>query len=588
MAIVAWWAVIVSVCVAYWPKARMSTMALVAGGALVALAVLSAVSLDWAGNAGGAYSEAVRAAGYAGVFALAAVAVTGRSGLRWLGGLALGLVIVGAIGLASRLLPGVDLGQDLPAFLPNAKTRLSAPVGYWNGLAAAMALAVVLLCGLSAAAGSRLGRALALAGLPVPVLTIFLASSRGGAGAAVVGIAVLLAVGPRRGRLVLGALAAAVGCALVVFAAAANDDVLNNTGTDGGPTVALLMLLVAAVLGASRYLLDPLSDRRGLPRRARQIVAAGLVAAAVIGLLALDPVRRVDEFATPPEGPGGDQPGFVTRHLAGAEGSGRVQFWESGLDAFASHPVRGLGAGGYEAWWQAEGELDMVIRDAHSLYVEQLAELGLPGLACVLLFFAAAAIGGVRRRLGEGQTTVAGVGLAVLATGAVSAGLDWSWELPIAFGPVVVAAAVLTTWRPDPDPAKPSRLALGLAAALAGWVAIVGSVLALAGTVKLEESREQTRGGDLSGALQSARQAASVEPWAAEPPLQEALVYERQGELDPARAAVARALERAPSDWTLWLVRARLATKSGDVATAERAISRARALNPRSPLFRVR
>src|SRR5919197_1147452 len=48
-------------------------------------------------------------------------------------GLLLGLTVTAAVALVSRLFPGLFSARGLPEFLPNAATRLSFPVGYWNG-----------------------------------------------------------------------------------------------------------------------------------------------------------------------------------------------------------------------------------------------------------------------------------------------------------------------------------------------------------------------------------------------------------------------------------------------------------------------
>ncbi len=61
------------------------------------------------------------------------------SARAWLGGLALGLVIVAGLALVSRFEPSFGGDQELGTFLPAAAGRLSYPIGYWNGLAAAMA-----------------------------------------------------------------------------------------------------------------------------------------------------------------------------------------------------------------------------------------------------------------------------------------------------------------------------------------------------------------------------------------------------------------------------------------------------------------
>jgi Tfp pilus assembly protein PilF len=86
-------------------------------------------------------------------------------------------------------------------------------------------------------------------------------------------------------------------------------------------------------------------------------------------------------------------------------------------------------------------------------------------------------------------------------------------------------------------------------------------------------------------ALSAARAARRLEPWAASPRLQLALVLEQDGDLDAARGQIQSAVERDPEDWRLWLVKSRLETKAGAPAVAAASYSRARALNPRSPLF---
>ena len=58
------------------------------------------------------------------------------------------------------------------------------------------------------------------------------------------------------------------------------------------------------------------------------------------------------------------------------------------------------------------------------------------------------------------------------------------------------------------------------------------------------------------------------------------------GALRPAETWIEKAIARDSEDWRLWLVAARLETKLGRVAAAERSLDRAVELNPRSPLFK--
>ena len=55
-----------------------------------------------------------------------------------------------------------------------------------------------------------------------------------------------------------------------------------------------------------------------------------------------------------------------------------------------------------------------------------------------------------------------------------------------------------------------------------------------------------------------------------------------QGSLRSALRYQAKAIDRAPEDWRLWVTSARLKIKAGDVRGAESDLKRARRLNPRA------
>jgi O-antigen ligase len=586
-ALLVWWAVIAGLVARVWPRARVPGTALAAGAGLLALGLLSALSMGWASDGGGAFAEAVRVAGYLGLFALVTVASPAAGARTWLAGLGLGLALVAVLAVGSRMQPSLFPDQDLARLLPSVRTRLSYPLNYWNGLGAAMALAIVLLCGLGAHARTRAGRALAVAAVPLPALALFLTSSRGGVLALAIGLVVLVAAGPARARvlagLAIGGGAAAVLIALADSRSAFVDARLHATGAAGqGHEMLAAAILVAAAAGALRFAVDrPLGALR-VPRALSAAVVGLVVVAAVVGLAASHPGRRIEDFKKPPAAPG-SQHGFVARHLASAEGSGRYQFWKAGIEAFRDEPLRGQGAGSYAEWWARKGDIAYYIRNAHSLFVETLAELGLLGGLALLVFFAAALAGGIRARTRE--PAAAGVALAALLCGVASAAIDWTWQLPGAFAPVVVAAAVLAgpALRADPGPARGG--ALRAATIAVGCLAVLAGGILLVGEVKLGDSRAAVRGGDLSAAAGDAHDAAAVEPWAAAPRLQLALVRERAGDLAGARRAVREAIDRDPDRFEIWLVDTRLATRAGDIPAARRGLRRMHALSPRSPLL---
>lgn len=588
--VLAWWAVLIGLVFGLLPRARVPTGALVAGSALALLSILAALSMLWAGDAGRAFEEAIRPAGYLGLFTLVVLASPARSAPRWLAGLAIGLFAVAVVAVGSRYVPSVFPEQDLATVLPSTRTRLSYPLNYWNGLGATMALACVGLLWLAATARTRLGRAAATGAVCVPVLALFLTSSRGAVGALTVGLVVLLSLVPERGRALAAAAMGGTGAAVLILLGTAREAFVDGdteaaaASSQGREMLAATVVVVALVM-VVRYVAEPALERLRAPRAPRLAVVGVAAVIAVVGIVALEPVQRYEQFKEPPSTASVPARGFVARHLGSAEGNGRYQFWAAGLRAFASAPFLGVGAGSFESWWARKGTLDYYVRDAHSLFVETLAELGIVGALLLLGFVAAAAITGFQARPLRGRSAAVAGGLALLACGVASAAVEWTWEIPAAFAPVVVAAAVLCG--PALARARPgagSRYGFGVATLILGWVAVLAGGIALVGDSKLEASRRAAKDGDLARAAETARDARAVEPWAAAPYLQLALVEERR-DLANAVPAVDEAVERGPDDWRAWLTAARIKTKAGDVPGARAALARARALNPRSPLF---
>jgi tetratricopeptide (TPR) repeat protein len=116
-------------------------------------------------------------------------------------------------------------------------------------------------------------------------------------------------------------------------------------------------------------------------------------------------------------------------------------------------------------------------------------------------------------------------------------------------------------------------------------VAICLEGLALMSQARLEESQAAAKRGDAAAAVSAAEDARALEPWASSPYLQIALLEEAEGNLQAARARIAEAIDRDPSNWRLWLVSARVDVNAGFIGEARKSLARARSLNPRSPLF---
>jgi cytochrome c-type biogenesis protein CcmH/NrfG len=161
------------------------------------------------------------------------------------------------------------------------------------------------------------------------------------------------------------------------------------------------------------------------------------------------------------------------------------------------------------------------------------------------------------------------------------------WQIaviPTAF--LLLAAAIL---RPGADPGRAAgrelRLAPRLGLAALAVISLVAVAIPLAGTDSVRDSQADVRAADLGGALDRARSAEEIQPYAATPGLQQALVLELQGDLAGAAAAAGAAVDDEPNNWRNWLVLSRIEAERGNAAEAVDAYRKARSLNPRSPLF---
>ncbi|MBS1868988.1 MAG: O-antigen ligase family protein [Actinobacteria bacterium] len=572
------WCLAAAALVASWSSGlRLSRAGAWLAALLVALAALGVASAWWADDPGRAVASALPASLYAGVATL--VLATARVGrLAWIRGVALGLAAVAAVALASRFLPG-SFPDPLAGALPSARARLAYPIGYWNALGFATASALVALGWLSCRATTRAGRVAALAAVPIPALALYLTSSRGALVALAAGTALLIALERRRVALALG-LALGGAAALPVIAVAAARPAFADGATGAvartqAHTTLVALLAAVALLALARALLDGRLARSSAWRVPRPLTwaLAAAATAALAALLALRLPHWVDAFRAPPAAPADGGAGLVTGHLLSAGGSGRYQFWAAAWDAFRAHPLRGLGAGGYEAWWTQHGTLAYPVRNAHSLGLETLAELGALGGLLLLAPAALLAVGAAHRRADGDGVLAAGVGLA--ACGLVAVAIDWTWQVPAALAPAVVGAAIAL--QPPARRRRPSAAwrAVGLAGVL---LCVALAAVVLATEVQLDRSRAAVRAGDYDAAVRAAQAAAAVQPWAAAPRLQLALVEERRRDLPAALRAASQALARAPSDWRAWVVAARLRVKAGDLSGARAAVMRAACL----------
>lgn len=323
-------------------------------------------------------------------------------------------------------------------------------------------------------------------------------------------------------------------------------------------------------------------ETRRTPRRAARaaILVAGVIA--VLAAAAAGPAlanRAWESFHRPTPSLTGDP----VQRFATLGGTRRA-LWSAALAAFADHPLGGTGAGTFEFVWNRDPHRAYYVRDAHSLYLESLAETGLPGALLVLVVVGSLLAAAVRVALKEPDAGGAAAGAAAaLLVFCVCAGVDWMWEstavtaMAVALGGLAAAAGA----RPSGPLGARRRVPATIVAALALGVQLP----VLAAAVQVRVSQRATRAGDVEAAVSAATTAVQVAPWAASGYAQRAVVLERFGLGAPAAADARQATDREPTNWEHWLVLARIEAERRRIGPAIAAARRAAALNPRAPLF---
>jgi hypothetical protein len=593
-----WWLVLLGALAGALPAARVPRAGWAMLGLVGAFAAWTALGIGWSESSERSVEELGRLAAYGGVFALALLA-QGREGLRRTAqATAAAIALIGIVALLSRLQPEWFSATDPDRFLDTAGRRLNYPLDYWNGLAGLIGLGLPLLVWTASAARHVATRALAAAALPALCLALLYTLSRGGAVAAGIGLAVLVALHPARLSLLPTLLVGGIGSGLAVVAALQRDALVDGLATPAAAaqtdevlaialiTCAGVGLLQAAVALASEYEIGPRPHvSRSAGRAAIAIAAVALVVAGLAAGLPGEVSERWDEFKQPLE----TETTTNAERFSSASGNGRYQIWSSAVDAGQSEPLTGIGPGTFEFWWAREGSFTGFVRSAHSVFFEAFAELGVIGLALILgVILLPLGYGFARTRSGNpAHRAMAAAATAACAAFAVTAAIDWTWELPVL--PVVfllLAAALAVSTGREPEPvAERSRSRMRIGAAAIAVLALIATAIPLAGAASIRESQERVNAASITDALAEAETAQAIQPYAATPHMQEALIRELAGDLGGAAAAARLATEDEPTNWRTWFVLSRIEAKRGEVAASIGAYREARSLNPRSPLF---
>ena len=412
-------------------------------GAWLVLLAWTAASLLWSPTTTQTMYEVERTVVYVS-FAFALVVLGRRSVQLLLPALLAGIVAVAAWALATRLLP-----DRVGSFDSYVGYRLSEPLGYWNALAVFVAVGIVVAAGLAARAEALVVRALSAASLVLLFPVLYFTFGRGGWIALVAGLAVVIAIDPRRLQLITTLLVIAPWPALAVWQAYESPSLttqfsaLSDASDEGkrlALAIAVLAVLSALVMTGYALLAERITVGRGVRRAYGLVLLLALVGSigaviAAYGGPSESAHRALDSIRQSSPNVSGDQ----TKRLFSLSSNGRLDTWESALKDARAHPALGSGAGTFERWWLENRDVGLKVRDAHNLYVETLAELGPVGLAALFAIVVLPLVAAIRAR----RNPLVAPALAGFVALVVHAGVDWDWEVPAVMIAGLTCAGVL-------------------------------------------------------------------------------------------------------------------------------------------------
>jgi O-antigen ligase len=420
--------------------------------------------------------------------------------------------------------------------------------------------------------------------LPAVGLTIYLSYSRAGAAAVTIAVLAALAFGVNRWTTAAHALVAGAGTGLAILAVRNEDQIAHATGSAGAGTVLAVLVIAAASCAALAVItkLWSLDDFRLSPRAGGIATVVTVLAAILIGFtVASEPISNGwDQFRHERTPVATNDPAARLTTLSG----NRYDAWTSAIHAFHTDEWGGIGPGSFEFFWARDGD-PQYARDAHSLYLENLAELGIPGLLVVIALLAALLTAAVQARVRLVRDAEIGAAAGAIAAFVVFlffAGVDWMWELSaigaLALGGIAVAGTGgFMRWGRGEMPVAP-RVALVVVAVACAVLQVPG----LSATERLRDSGAALDAGDLERAKSLADDAADAEPWATSPLMQRAVVEQSLGDFASARKDLDKAVSREPMNWRLPFLLADLEAAEGHPAAVRRQLEELRRLAPHS------
>jgi UDP-GlcNAc:undecaprenyl-phosphate GlcNAc-1-phosphate transferase len=582
---------------------RTAMLALCALGALGALALVSSA---WAGSPTNASVNGNRYIVYALFLALVLVLVRGRREA---------VVLIGSFCAAALVVAGDDIVRMLSGSVDQlfVNGRLNGPLGYINGQANFFLLAAWPFVALAEQrrlrwlSGFALGAATLLFGLTV------MSQSRGAILALIASVVIVLVVVPGRRR-------RAAGLALVAAALAATVPTLLDAYHSATPSLgvsapaardaAVALLLASAVVGllwwAALAIEAQLRSRsQYLFEGVRTAVSAAYATAAVVALGAalftagtLGHSIRTQYHAFVHLDPAATTDNSVGRLVSG--GGHRYDYWRVAADTWSEKPIGGVGGGNYPQSYYLKRQTSEAILQPHSIELQTLSELGLPGAALLVVLLGAmvAGIVGARRRA---LASTAERGLLVAAAGVLTAwsvhtSVDWMHLLPGVTAGALIALAVLLRSREREEAALAPAAAVAARTKPEWWrrpalVSVSAILLALAATSltrqgladRFRAEAQQHLASSPKSAIDWANRSLRLDGDAPATYYVKAAALARFGAARPAERVIEEAIRREPGNFLTYALLGDLYTREKRLGLATQAYRAALAQNPREP-----
>jgi O-Antigen ligase len=373
---------------------------------------------------------------------------------------------------------------------------------------------------------------------------------------------------------------------------------LNHGASHAGKdalVVCAAMFVAGALLARGEKVVRP----RALGRRTRRAVGSALAVGAVVAACAAGVVATHGHpfhfIAREWKGIGKEETSFSSGSHFIDIGSGRYDVWRVSLDAFASHPLGGIGQDNFADYYITHRHTDLEPAWTHSLELRLLVHTGIVGFLLFAVFFVCALRAALRsRRRGTPLTRiVAAAALLPLVVWTIHGSIDWFWEVPALSGPALgflgMAGALSAPGRTSAAGTSEllgrsplSRILLPAALALAFLAAL--AVLAIPYLSVREVSiGTNAAGRNPTAALRDLDLASKLNPLNSTPGRVAGVIALQNHEYAVAQQRFHQSISREPQGWFSWLGEGLAASALGEKAIAHHDYVVAVSLNSRQP-----